>query len=148
MIREFINIVEGMRINDNWFKDGFHAYKRPAKEKYEIANEPGTIDTLEGPVKYPKGFYIMTGPKGEQYPISPEKFNDLKDDLGNGVCTPKKIIKMAKVADHKGTVDTSWGEKLHYNPGEDVIVRHGPNDYGVVKKDIFVQTYDTSNIKG
>jgi hypothetical protein len=143
MIREFINIVEGMRINDDWFiKDSFKTYKRPAKEHYEIASEPGTIDTLEGPVKYPKGFYIMTGPKGEQYPISPEKFSELKDDLGNGVCTPKKIIKFAKLADHSGSVDTSWGEKLNYNSGEDVIVRHGKNDYGVVKKDIFNQTYE------
>ena len=140
-VRKFINIVEG--ISDAWFKDGFHAYKKPAKEKYEIATEPGTIDTLEGLVKYPAGYYIMTGPKGEQYPISPDKFKDLKDDLGNGVCTPKKIIKMAKLADHKGTVDTSWGEKLHYNPGEDVIVRHGENDYGVVKLNIFNQTYQS-----
>jgi hypothetical protein len=140
-MREYINIVEG--ISDAWFKsDSFQTYKRPAKEKYEIAKEPGTIQTLEGPVNYPAGFYIMTGPKGEQYPISPEKFNDLKDDLGDGVCTPKKIIKVAKVADHSGTVNTSWGEKLHYNPGEDIIVRHSENDYGVVKKDIFAQTYE------
>jgi hypothetical protein len=143
MIREFINIVEGIRITDDWFKDGgFKTYKRPAKERYEIASEPGTIDTLEGPVKYPVGFYIMTGPKGEQYPISPKKFAELKDDLGDGVCTPKKIIKVAKLADHSGSVDTSWGEKLQYNTGEDIIVRHGPNDYGVVKKDIFAQTYE------
>ena len=143
MIREFINIVEGLRVTDAGFTDGgFTTYKRPAKERYEIADEPGTIDTLEGPVKYPAGYYIMTGPKGEQYPITPEKFNDLKDDLGDGVCTPKKIVKFAKLADHSGTVDTSWGEKLQYNTGEDVIVRHGENDYGVVKKDIFAQTYE------
>jgi len=139
-LREFIALVEG--ITDDWFSDGFKAYKRPAKEQYKIASAPGTIETLEGPVKYPAGYYIMTGPKGEQYPVSPEKFAELKDDLGNGLCTPKKIIKTAKLADHAGSVDTSWGEKLHYNPGEDVIVRHGPNDYGVVKKDIFAQTYE------
>ena len=143
MMREFINIVEGAGINDAWFKDGsFKTYKRPAKEKYEVASEPGTIDTLEGPVKYPAGYYIMTGPKGEQYPISPKKFKELKDDQGNGVCTPKKIVKLAKLADHSGTVDTSWGEKLQYNPDVDVIVRHGDNDYGVVKRDIFAQTYE------
>ena len=143
MIREFINIVEGLHIADDWFKDGgFKTYKRPAKEHYEIAAQSGTIETLEGPVKYPRGYYIMTGPKGEQYPITPEKFKELKDDLGNGICAPKKIVKMAKLADHAGTVDTSWGEKLHYNPGEDVIVRHGENDYGVVKLDIFNQTYE------
>ena len=143
MIREFINIVEGKSITDDWFiKNSFKTYKRPAKERYEIADEPGTIDTLEGPVKYPAGYYIMTGPKGEQYPITPEKFEELKDDLGDGVCTPKKIMKVAKLADHSGSVDTSWGEKLQYNTGEDVIVRHGENDYGVVKKDIFSQTYE------
>ena len=141
-MREYINIVEGKSINDAWFGTGnFKAYKVPTKEKYTVAQEPGTIQTLEGPVKYPAGYYIMTGPKGEQYPISPEKFAELKDDQGNGVCTPKKIVKLAKVADHSGTVDTSWGEKLQYNPDVDVIVRHGPNDYGVVKKDIFQQTY-------
>lgn len=142
-MRNLINIVEGLGITDKWFKNGgFRCYKRPAKEKYRIADESGTIQTLEGPVQYPAGHYIMTGPKGEEYPISPERFKDLKDDLGNGICQPKKIIKMAKVADHSGTVDTSWGEKLHYNPNVDVIVRHGPNDYGVVKQEIFDITYE------
>jgi hypothetical protein len=145
-MREFINIVEGSGITDAWFKDGgFETYKNPAKEKYEIAQQDGVIKTLEGPVNYKKGYYILTGPKGEQYPIPPEKFHDLKDDLGNGVCQPKKILKIAKLADHSGSVDTSWGEKLHYNTDEDYIVRHGANDYGVVKKDIFQQTYHTGN---
>ena len=52
---------------------------------------------------------------------------------------------MAKLADHNGSVDTSWGEKLNYTTGEDYIVRHGANDYGVVKKDIFNKTYNTEN---
>lgn len=142
-IREWINLVESTQISDDWFKDGsFKCYKRPAKEHYEIAHKDGTIETLEGPVNYKKGFYILTGPKGEKYPMPPEKFNELKDDHGDGVCSPKKIVKVAKLADHSGTVDTSWGEKLHYNPNEDIIVRHGENDYGVVKQDIFDKTYE------
>lgn len=136
------------QITDGWFRTGsFKTYKKPAQERYEIAQKDGTINTLEGPVNYKAGFYIMTGPKGEKYPITPEKFAELKDDLGNGIASPKKIMKIAKVADHSGTVDTSWGEKLHYDPDVDVIVRHGPNDYGVVKKDIFTQTYDTTELK-
>ena len=139
-----INEVTTAQINDKWFEQGsFKTYKKPHKERYEIAKEPGTIQTLEGPVKYDTGFYIMTGPKGEQYPITPERFKDLKDDLGNGICTPKKIFKLAKLADHDGSVPTSWGETMHYTAGNDFIVKHGPNDYGVVKKDIFAQTYDT-----
>ena len=138
-----INEVTSSQINDKWFEQGsFKTFKKPNKEKYEIAQEPGTIQTLEGPVKYEAGHYIMTGPKGEQYPITPEKFHQMKDDLGNGVCTPKKIFKLAKLADHDGVIHTSWGD-LNYTAGNDFIVKHGANDYGAVKKDIFAQTYDT-----
>lgn len=143
-IREYINLVmesEG-GITDQWFSNGgFKAYKKPNEEKYTVADQPGTLQTLEGPVKYDAGYYILTGPKGEQYPIPPEKFKELKDDHGNGICTPKKIIKLAKLADHDGAVNTSWGETLNYKSGEDYIVRHGANDYGVVKADIFAKTY-------
>lgn len=147
-MRKYMNLVESKGVDEEWFKSGsFKTYKKPAKEKYRIASEPGTIETLEGPVKYGAGYYIMTGPKGEEYPITPERFRDLKDDLGDGYATPKKIIKMAKIADHSGVVNTSWGEPLKYDPGVDVIVRHGPGDYGVVKLDIFKQTYDTTGMK-
>jgi hypothetical protein len=143
-LRKYIDLFEDdIGITDDWFKDGsFKTYKKPNPERYEIAQEDGTIQTLEGPVNYKKGYYILTGPKGEQYPIPPEKFRELKDDAGDGVCYPKKIIKLAKLADHNGSVATSWGEVLNYTTGNDYIVRHGPNDYGVVKKDIFLKTYE------
>ena len=146
-MRKLLNIIVES-VTDDWFKNGsFETFKQPAREKFEVAQEPGAIETLEGPVKYPSGAYIMTGPKGEQYPILPEKFKELKDDNGDGTASPKKIIKLAKLADHDGIVNTSWGEPLHYSTGEDYIVRHGPNDYGVVKRDIFKQTYNTKETK-
>ena len=143
------NFADGKKkgITDDWFKDGFKTYKIPNREKYKIADQDGIIQTLEGPVNYKKGYYIMTGPKGEQYPIPPEKFKELKDDHGNGIATPKKIIKMAKLADHDGDVKTSWGETLRYTKDEDYIVRHGSNDFGVVKVDIFKQTYKQINVQ-
>jgi hypothetical protein len=135
-------------ITDDWFKTGsFKTFKKPAKEPYQIAKQDGVLQTLEGPVNYKAGFYIMTGPKGEKYPLPPEKFRELKDDNGDGTASPKKIVKFAKIADHSGVVNTSWGEPLNYNPGEDIIVRHGTGDYGVVKKDIFAKTYDTTELK-
>lgn len=142
-MRNLINLMEDSGITDSWFQDGFKTYKIPNNERYEVAQQDGTLQTLEGPVNYKAGYYILTGPKGERYPIPPEKFTELKDDLGNGVCRPKKIVKLAKFADHDGSVKTSWGETLNYTTGQDVIVRHGPGDYGVVKKDIFTKTYDT-----
>ena len=130
------------RIDDGWFKQGaFKTSKKAAPVKYQLAQQSGTVNTLEGPVRYEAGHYIMTGPKGEQYPISPEKFNTLYDDNGDGTSTPKKISKLAKLADHDGVLHTSWGD-LQYTKGNDYIVRHGAGDYGAVKKDIFAQTYD------
>jgi hypothetical protein len=143
MIKQFINIVESMEgITDDWFKQGsFETYKHPTPIRYKTATDSGTVDTLEGPVDYQSGHKIITGPKGEQYPVNPKKFAEYYDVNSDDTATPKKIFKRAKMADHDGVVKASWGN-LNYKAGEDVIVRHGENDYGVVKKDIFAQTYE------
>ncbi len=127
-------------IDDNWFDGGFTTYKHPTPISYETATDNGTVDTLEGPVQYTVGHKIITGPKGEKYPVSPIKFEAYYDDNGDGTATPKKIFKVAKLADHDGVVKASWGN-LEYTRGNDYIVRHGAGDYGVVKKDIFAKTY-------
>jgi PGDYG protein len=134
-------VEETSRVNDDWFRSGaFKTWKNPMPVKYEIADAAGTVDTLEGPVRYDAGHYIITGPKGERYPITAEKFASLYDDNGNGTATPKRVEKWAKVADHDGVLHTSWGD-LAYTTGADYIVRHGPGDYGAVKADIFAKTY-------
>jgi hypothetical protein len=147
MIKEYINIIESMEgITDDWFNKGsFETFKHPTPIHYKTAIANGTIDTLEGPVDYQAGHKIITGPKGEKYPVSAQKFADYYDDNKDGTATPKKIHKIAKLADHDGVVKASWGN-LNYRAGEDYIVKHGPGDYGVVKKDIFAQTYDTSKV--
>jgi hypothetical protein len=137
-----INELENA-ITDAWFdKASIQVAKKANPINYKRAIEPGSIETLEGPVNYQAGYYIITGPKGEQYPIPPAKFNELYDDNKDNTAIPKKIIKVAKLADHDGVVNTSWGEPLNYTAGNDYIVRHGQGDYGVVKKDIFAQTYE------
>jgi hypothetical protein len=136
-------VISAATINDNWFDQAtIQVAKKANPIQYKRAIEPGSIETLEGPVEYQAGFYIITGPKGEQYPIPPAKFNELYNDNKDNTATPKKIIKVAKLADHNGVVNTSWGEPLNYTAGNDYIVKHGAGDYGVVKKDIFAQTYE------
>ena len=145
-LREYINLIEG-KIDDSWFKDGgFNTFKLAKPIHYDTATESGTIDTLEGPVRYEAGHKIITGPKGEKYPVSPESFEDKYDIDDEHTATPKKIVKYAKLADHDGVLQTSWGD-LNYTKGKDVIVRHGDGDYGAVKLDIFQQTYDTKEMK-
>lgn len=145
-LREYIDLIEN-KVDDSWFKDGaFKTFKLANPIQYVTATAPGTVDTLEGPVKYDVGHKIITGPKGEKYPVSPESFADKYDIDTDSTATPKKIVKYAKLADHDGVLHTSWGD-LSYTKGNDVIVRHGTGDYGAVKKDIFQQTYDTKEMK-
>jgi len=132
-----------MMINESWFQDGFFlAFKRPSRDFFYVAQKAGVIETLEGTVAYEKGFYILSGPHGEQYPVSPDTFHEIRVDNGDGTSSPIKIIKKAKRADHSGSVSTTWGELLYYVPDVDVIVRHGVNKYGVVKREIFDKTYE------
>ena len=144
MIKEFINIVESMEgITDDWFKKGsFETYKLDKPVPYTIADSDGVTKTLEGPVEHRAGHYIMgPGPKKEFWPLDPDNFHSKYNDNKDGTATPKKIDKIAKLADHDGVVKASWGD-LNYKSDEDYIVRHAPGDYGVVKKDIFAQTYE------
>jgi hypothetical protein len=140
------------RVDDAWFGSGsFKTFKHPTPISYETATDNGTVQTLEGPVDYTVGHKIITGPKGEKYPVSPIKFAAYYDDNGDGTATPKKIMKVARLADHDGFVTVDWGkgpQKLFYTAGNDYIVKHGPGDYGVVKTDIFAKTYDTSALQG
>ena len=148
-MRELIQIVESaLGVTDAWFNTGaFGTQKLADPVAYRVAKESGTLDTLEGPVKYQAGHYIMgPGPKNEYWPLSPENFHSKYDDNQDGTAVPKPIKKIAKLADHDGVVHASWGD-LQYTAGQDYIIRHGPNDYGVVKKDIFAKTYSQEHTK-
>jgi len=138
----------GQGVDEDWFKQGsFETAKKSVPIKYRIASEAGTTQTKEGPVRHEAGHAIMTGTQGEEWPVAPEKFKELYDtDEKAGTATPKRIAKTAKLADHDGTVKASWGD-LEYKKGQDYIVRHGPGDYGVVKKDIFANTYEPEPLK-
>jgi hypothetical protein len=133
----------GGGITDDWFEHGsFETYKLNKPVHYTIADSDGVTKTLEGPVKHLAGHYIMgPGPKGEHWSLDPENFHSKYNDNQDGTATPKKIDKIAKLADHDGMVEASWGN-LKYRSGKDYIVRHAPGDYGVVEKDIFAETYE------
>jgi hypothetical protein len=131
-------------ISESFFTEGATiAWKKGVNEKFEIAEKDGTLQTKEGPQNYKAGYRILTGPQGEKYSMPKETFDKLKVDNGDGTATPVKIPKLAKLADSDGQVKTSWGETLQYRAKEDYIVRHGKGDYGVVKAEIFKQTYQT-----
>ena len=67
-----INEVTTSQINDKWFEQGsFKTFKKPAKEKYEIAQQAGTVQTLEGPVIFTLGVGLTATLNWKGLPIQP-----------------------------------------------------------------------------
>ncbi len=143
-MRNLINIVEdNFVINDDWFRNGSFKAMKFARVQYRIADKPGLLKTLENPAfPYEAGHYILgPGPKGEYWALDPINFHSKYNDNRDGTADPKGgVIKLAKLADHDGVVKASWGD-LDYRKDQDIIVRHGENDYGVVDAEIFNKTY-------
>lgn len=97
-----------------------------------------------------RGDVIITGPKGEQYCMSPTKFISLYNVI-DGVAVPRPVRRMmAHVTSavwkrvvgatvDKITFKTGWGEDMILRPG-DYIVRDGASFYRV-SKSVFATTY-------
>ena len=126
--------------------ESFRCFKKPIPLNFRIAQGPEEVKTKEGPVDAEAGAYIMTGTKGENWPIPADQFNyDILTQDGNtGTAAKKKIIVSAKEMSEPFEVKVSWSEStLKGNPG-DYLVHYGPGDYGVVGRDIFQETYQNA----
>lgn len=133
-----------MAINDNWFLNGgFLTFEKNTKiETYEIAQQAGTI----GVVSFNAGDYIINDPVNGIYTIPPDKFTRRNDDLENGNSKTKKLLRLAKLADDNGTLQTSYGEK-NYTAGNHYIVLQDPDDYLVLDKAVFEELYELSGME-
>lgn len=68
-------VVDKEIFESTYHKNGGGKYeKKPTQTRFSIADRDGSLNTMEGPMAYKKGDYIITGPKGEQYPMSAERF--------------------------------------------------------------------------
>ena len=116
--------------------------KKAIPLQFRIAEQPETVQTLEGAVEAPAGAYIMTGTKGENWPIPADKFKETYDIIDKQHAAKKPIPVPAKQMDQNFFVTVSWSpDKLQGKPG-DWLVQYGPGDYGVVEAGIFDETYD------
>ena len=142
---EFANII-GAQKNPDLSKTGFRTAKKPIPLEYKIAPSDLTVATKEGPVAARAGDAIMTGTKGENWPIPRDKFRQTYDIVGDGLAAKKNIPVSAQQMDTPFNVKVSWSDDLLRGKPGDFLVQYGPGDYGVVEKEIFKQTYNTRNM--
>jgi hypothetical protein len=116
--------------------------KKAIPLQYRIAEKPEIVQTLENPVKARVGDYIMTGTRGENWPIPVEKMKETYDIIDDSTAAKKPLPVPAKQMQEDFFVTVSWStDKLQGKPG-DWLVQYGPGDYGVVEASIFDETYD------
>jgi len=140
--RVLTEAVNGNEIDLNADPGAQKVQKKAIPLEFRVAEQPETIETLEGSVEAPAGAYIMTGTKGENWPIPGDKFKETYDIVSDTTASKKAIPVPGKQMQEDFFVTVSWSpDKLNGKPG-DWLVQYGPGDYGVVEAGIFDETYD------
>lgn len=121
---------------------GFIFSKKPIPTPVTIAQEAGTLQTLEGPVAYSAGDAILTGVQQERWRVTAKDFkNDYTYDESRHTATKKKIEVWAAPMSHVFKVKLNTGGTITGKPGDYLIQRNGEQDYWIVDKEIFKMTY-------
>lgn len=114
--------------------------KKPIEVNAQQTLESKIINTLEGDVTANPTDWIVTGIKGEQYPISNDNFNEIYDKCENGRYKRKPVEVTAWQTDRELLIPHG-SDTLKASKG-DYIVKHPDGSFAPVKPDIFNQTYD------
>lgn len=114
--------------------------KKPVEIDAEQINEIRIINTLEGDVTANPSDWIITGVKGEQYPINDKSFKELYDPCENGKYKKKPLEVTAWQTDRELLIPYGK-DSLRASVG-DYIVKQPNGSFAPVKPDIFKLTYD------
>ena len=123
--------------------------KKPIPMKVEFAKEDGVIKTKEGAQPYKIGDALMTGTKGERWPIPASVFKETYEpvDKSAGLYSKKNVEVLARQMNEAFTVNVSWSNApLAGKPG-DWLVQYGKGDFGIVDRQIFKETYKILNLE-
>jgi hypothetical protein len=121
--------------------------KKPDPVRAEFAGADGVCDTLEGPVRYKAGDAILTGVRGERWPVARQSFLANYQPVppthaGDGGSYRKApSLAHALRLDHERDVPVGWQkDPLHGRPG-DWLLHYADGTYGVVQDSIFRESY-------
>lgn len=129
----------------------FRARSLPIPLRVEFAPEDGEIVTIEGTVRYRSGDAIVTGVKGERWPVPRVKFLTTYEPIPptqmeqDGLYSkrPREVLALQLSEPTEITLSSQRGV-LNGKVG-DVIIEHAPGDHAVVAADIFAMTYQIIN---
>ena len=122
--------------------------KRPLPATVSIATEDGVCETIEGPIRYRSGDAILTGVRGERWPVERERFlvsyapepPTCAGEDGRYVKQPSPALALR--LDAPVVVPVGWqADPLLGQPG-DWLLRYPDGTHGVARDDIFRESYE------
>lgn len=121
--------------------------KRPEPVRVAFAGGEGVCETLEGPVAYRAGDAILTGPRGERWPVARDAFlagyrPDPPTEAGaDGIYRKAPQVVLALRLDRPASVPVGWrADPLRGRPG-DWLLRYADGSLGIVQDAIFRDSY-------
>ena len=128
--------------SNNSHSDVFVAVKKTIPITAEKALSDGVVQTLEGPVQYQAGAYIVTGVKGEKYPVEAHKFEAAYNKTDKNTYVKKPLSVLVCVLHDTIQVKVGWQKDPLVGKTGDFLAKYGPGDFGIIARDIFLETYD------
>jgi hypothetical protein len=122
--------------------------KKPIPVQVEFAVADGTCDTLEGPVRFRAGDAILTGIRGERWPIRRDAFLSSYEAAppthagSNGTYRKGAAPAHALRLERRRDVPVGWqNDPLHGEPG-DWLLQYADGSHGVLRDHILRESYD------
>lgn len=124
------------------------AIKRPVPVLVRFAETDGVCETPEGTVHFRQGDAIAEGAHDDTWPIQRHKFLERYEPVPPtrpgeaGEYVKRALPVYALSLTEPVAVPVGWqSDPLYANPG-DWLIQYGPDDFGVVKPEIFEATYE------
>src|SRR5262245_15340081 len=124
--------------------------KRPIPVQAEFAAADGTCETLEGPVRFRAGDAILTGVRGERWPVRREAFLSSYQAVPpttaghDGAYLKDAAPAYAVRLEQRRDVPVGWqNDPLRGDPG-DWLLQYADGTHGVLRDQIFRDSYDAA----
>lgn len=120
--------------------------KRPIPVSVEFAVEDGVVDTLEGPIAYRAGDALMTGVKGERWPMPLTEFSERYlpapgvSMYASGLYIKQPLPVNAVQMDASFSIELAGRGSLSGSAG-DWLLTAADGDNWIVRDDVFRETY-------
>jgi hypothetical protein len=122
--------------------------KRAVPVEVAFAASAGVCETLEGPVRFNNGDAILTGIRGERWPVRRDLFLASYEPVPptrageDGSYRKAPAMAYALRLDRPCEVPVGWhNDPLRGRPG-DWLLQYADGSYGVVQDSIFRESYD------